>query len=219
MNYLAHFHLAWPDPGLVVGGLEGDYRKGLLQGELPGGIESGVRLHRAIDAYTDTHPVLQQLRSEFPAKLRRYAGILIDLSFDHFLSLHWSQYSDISLQDFRRQVYSTLSEHKLHLSDGSQRMLHRLIEHDLLGMYADWDTIPASAERIGKRFRRENPFLDIGRDLARQRSRIERAFIAFYPDLQSFSLERQGCLNDCPDPQSKIVPANNTLLRNTTSPC
>ena len=51
MNYLAHFHLAWPDPGLVVGGLEGDYYKGPLRGDLPGDIESGVRLHRAIDAY------------------------------------------------------------------------------------------------------------------------------------------------------------------------
>ena len=219
MNYLAHFHLAWPDPGLVAGGLEGDYRKGLLRGELPHGVETGVRLHRAIDAYTDAHPVLQQLRSEFPSNLRRYAGILIDLSFDHFLSVHWSRYCDIPLADFSRQVYAALSEHRLHLSEGSQRMLHRLIDHDILGMYADWGTIPASAQRIGQRFRRENPFLDIDRDLASQRGRMEQAFLSFYPDLQSFSLERQQLLNDCPDPQSKLAPTDNRLSRNRTTPC
>ncbi|NCF19921.1 MAG: ACP phosphodiesterase, partial [Haliea sp.] len=100
MNFLAHFHLAWPDAGLVAGGLEGDYYKGPLRGDLPAAIERGVRLHRAIDAYTDRHPVLEQLRRQFPERLRRYAGILIDISFDHYLSRHWSSFSDIPLGEF-----------------------------------------------------------------------------------------------------------------------
>ncbi len=53
MNFLAHFHLAWPDEGLVAGGLEGDYIKGPLRGALPPDLERGIKLHRAIDAYTD----------------------------------------------------------------------------------------------------------------------------------------------------------------------
>ena len=79
MNFLAHFHLAWPDEGLITGGLEGDYIKGPLHGALPPQIERGIRLHRAIDAYTDGHPLIQQLRRDLPPGLRRYAGILIDL--------------------------------------------------------------------------------------------------------------------------------------------
>ena len=86
MNFLAHFHLAWPDEGLVAGGLEGDYHKGPLRGELPPAIERGVKLHRAIDAYTDSHPLIQQLRRDLPRNLRRYAGSLIDLSFDQYLA-------------------------------------------------------------------------------------------------------------------------------------
>ena len=209
MNFLAHFHLAWPDPGLVVGGLEGDYYKGPLRGELPEGVESGVGLHRAIDAYTDAHPVIGRLKSEFPTKLRRYAGILIDLSFDHFLSLHWSHYCDVPLDDFNQRVYTTLSEHRQHLSDGSRRMLGRLLEHDILGLYADWDTIPASAER-GRRFRRTNPFLDIGRDLTEARGRLEQAFLAFYPELRAYSLDQQAGLNAACTLQSKIAPLDNT---------
>ena len=86
MNFLAHFHLAWPDEGLIAGGLEGDFYKGPLRDDLPEAVARGVQLHRAIDAYTDQHPALKELRAELPPHLRRFAGIVIDLSFDHFLS-------------------------------------------------------------------------------------------------------------------------------------
>ena len=82
MNFLAHFHLAWPEEGLIAGGLEGDYFKGPLPGTLPPRLERGVRLHRQIDAYTDAHPLVKELRGVLPTSLRRYAGILIDLCFD-----------------------------------------------------------------------------------------------------------------------------------------
>ena len=73
MNFLAHFHLAWPDEGLIAGGLEGDYYKGPLRGDLPSGLEQGVRLHRAIDAYTDSHPRVEAVasRPRAAAELRR----------------------------------------------------------------------------------------------------------------------------------------------------
>jgi len=195
MNYLAHFHLAWPDEGLVAGGLEGDYYKGPLRGELPAAIERGVRLHRAIDAYTDNHPQIRQLRRDFPPSLRRYAGILIDLSFDHYLSRHWSDFSDIPLPAFNDEVYRTLQSNAEHLSEGSRRMLRRLVDYDILGLYHDWETVPASAARIGERFKRHNPFTDLERELAPARDRLEQAFLAFYPDLQIFSAKQEISLN------------------------
>lgn len=195
MNFLAHFHLAWPDEGLVAGGLEGDYYKGPLRGDLPRGIERGVKLHRAIDAYTDSHPLIQQLRRDFPAGLRRYAGILIDLSFDHYLSQYWSTFSQMPLSTFNDNVYRALQNHESALSEGSQRMLARLVEHDILGLYRDWETVPASAARIGERFKRHNPFIDVERELAPARDALERAFLEFYPELQTFSVKQQDHLN------------------------
>ena len=97
MNFLAHFQLAWPDEGLVLGALEGDYYKGPLGSELPGDLARGVRLHRAIDAYTDNHAAVAQLRRGFPSGLRRYAGILIDLGFDHYLTQHWHSFSSAGI--------------------------------------------------------------------------------------------------------------------------
>ena len=197
MNFLAHFHLAWPDDELIAGGLEGDYFKGPLKGQLPVGIERGVQLHRAIDAYTDSHPTIEALRREFGGGLRRYAGVLIDLSFDHFLSRHWHRFAELDLSAFSAGVYRSLEQQREQLSPSARRMHARLVEHDLLGLYRQWETVPASAERIGARFRRENPFTGIADELALYRDRLEQAFLDFYPALVEFaSVQRKSWHRD-----------------------
>ncbi len=190
MNFLAHFHLAWPDAGLIAGGLEGDFVKGPLRGALPPHLERGIKLHRAVDAFTDGHSLIQHLRQCLPPDLRRYAGILIDLSFDHYLSRHWSDFSDIPLTDFNSEVYRTLTAQQFILSEGGRRMLARLVEFDVLGLYLQWDNVLASATRIGERFQRSNPFLDLERQLSPAQDTLEQAFLNFYPQLQSFCKQR-----------------------------
>lgn len=195
MNYLAHFQLAWPDDEMVVGALEGDYLKGPLKGHLPVGIEQGVRLHRAIDAFTDQHPQMAALRRHFPLEIRRYSGILIDLSFDHYLSKHWSTYSALPLEAFNANVYRSLQAHQHHLGLNAQRMLSRMLQHDLLGIYGQWGTIGATAARIGERFRRGNPFLQADQHLEPVRVQLEQAFLDFYPELVDFCALKKQQLN------------------------
>jgi len=192
LNFLAHFHLAWPDPGLIAGGLEGDFFKGPLPGNLAASIVHGVRLHRAIDAYTDTHPLIGQLRRELPNDLRRDAGILVDLRFDHYLSLHWSRFSSVPLGEFNDGVHRALASHAGDLSDNARAMGARLAEHDLLNLYGDWNTVIAAARRIGQRFRQRNPFLDIDRQLSPKKDLLEATFLAFYPLLQSYCEHWEG---------------------------
>lgn len=200
MNYLAHFHLAWPDEGLVAGGLEGDFYKGPLRGELPDDLERGIKLHRAIDAYTDGHPLIGQLRRDLPGNLRRYAGILIDLSFDHYLSHHWSTFCDMTLTDFNSGVHRVLDTRQNVLSENARRMLARLVEYDILNLYLNWETVPATAARIGQRFKRHNPFLSIDRELSEARETMEHAFLKFYPQLLSFSKCQAQILSSTQDP-------------------
>ncbi len=195
MNFLAHFHLAWPDEGLIAGALEGDYFKGPLRGQLPAHLERGVRLHRAIDAHTDNHPLIKQLRLQLPPELRRYAGILIDLSFDHYLSVYWSDFSSVPLTEFSRGIHSILRAQEASLSDGARTMLARLVEFDILTRYRQWDTVLATAARIGERFQRHNPFLDLELKLEPAKHGLEQVFLNFYPELQSFCGERTAQLN------------------------
>ncbi|MEM1153189.1 MAG: ACP phosphodiesterase [Pseudomonadota bacterium] len=195
MNFLAHFQLAWPDEGLLLGALEGDYHKGLVGPGLSADMARGVRLHRAIDAYTDSHNVVASLRTELPVALRRYAGILIDLSFDHYLSKHWAHYCDLPLTQFNTSVYRILQERQHEFSEGARTMSTRLIEYDILGCYGEWDSVPASAARVGQRLRRGNPFLDIDSQLAPVRPALESAFTEFYPQLRQFVEDKRDSLD------------------------
>lgn len=206
MNFLAHFHLAWPDDELLAGGLEGDYFKGPLRGQLPPGIERGVALHRAIDGYTDSHSAVAGLREDFPPGLRRFAGILIDLSFDHYLCRYWHEFSDMEQEHFNREVYRSLQQQQARLGSGARSMLGRLVDYDILGAYRDWETVPASAARIGNRFRRGNPFGDVDRELHYLRPALEKAFLAFYPDLLDFVEQHKYGLNFRDGVVSKTAP-------------
>lgn len=186
MNFLAHFHLAWPEELLVAGGLEGDFHKGPLPGDLATPLLDGVRLHRAIDAYTDRHPELARTRRLFPKEGRRFAGILTDLSFDHFLSRHWERFSDTSLPSFSAAIYGMLDRQTDKLSPPAQHMAGRLREYDVLAQYRHWDTVIASAGRIGGRLRRPNPLHRAEELLAPVQEELEQAFLVFYPQLQEF---------------------------------
>lgn len=174
----------------MLGGLEGDFYKGRLPGTLPQVLQDGVALHRAIDAYTDSHEEVVAVRENFPTGLRRFAGILIDLSFDHFLSRHWASYSDLPLGTFNTNIYAILRSHSELLSADAATMAQRIQEYDMLGRYHHWQAVPQSAARIGQRFKRGNPLADTDERLRPLIPQLEQAFLIFYPELINFCQAR-----------------------------
>lgn len=85
MNYLAHIHIANHTQTSLLGNFLGDFVKGQAFNDLPRELATGVRLHRKIDQFTDSHELVKGLRRSFPRDLRRVAGIVIDITFDYFL--------------------------------------------------------------------------------------------------------------------------------------
>jgi len=86
VNYLAHAYLSFGIPDVVVGNLISDFVKGKKQLEYPDSIRKGITLHRAIDTFTDSHPVTRHAKSYFRAVYGLYSGALIDVAYDHFLA-------------------------------------------------------------------------------------------------------------------------------------
>ena len=99
MNFLAHALLAGNDPALIVGGVVGDWIKGPLPGPLPPDLARGVALHRAIDSHAETHPAFQRSRNRVAPDRRRYAGILVDIFYDHLLARDWASLQPMPLAD------------------------------------------------------------------------------------------------------------------------
>jgi acyl carrier protein phosphodiesterase len=183
VNYLAHFHLAQHSDAWMVGALLGEYVKGPLQSAWPVDWEQGIRLHRQIDAFSDQHPTRLRFAQLVPSEYRRYAGIVLDVYCDHLLSLHWRRFQDEPLRQFAMRVYALLAREMAHLSPPAARMAQRLIDHDVLCIYHDWNTVSGALTRIGERFVRANPLSRAGSELLCYLPQAEQIFLEFYPAL------------------------------------
>ena len=138
MNYLAHFHLAGEDPELLAGSLLGEFLRGPVPEDWSPGVRLGVRLHRQVDAFTDAHPVTARSRGRFQPPFRRYAGILVDLFYDHCLARDWSDHSPVPLAEFARAVYARLHARRAEWSLPMQRSILPELERHADGLAEDF---------------------------------------------------------------------------------
>jgi acyl carrier protein phosphodiesterase len=112
LNYLAHAYLSFDDPGILVGNLISDFVKGKKQYDYPPEIQKGIRLHRAIDVFTDDHEMTRLAKDIFRPAYRLYGGALTDVVYDHFLAINDNEFTKNSLLDFSQEVYAQLDRHK-----------------------------------------------------------------------------------------------------------
>lgn len=105
MNFLAHLYLSGDNVDTRMGNFIGDYVKGRSLERYPDGVQKGIFIHRAIDFYTDTHPATFEVRQLFREGYRKYAGVVVDVFFDHFLARYWATFSPFPLKGFTRKFY------------------------------------------------------------------------------------------------------------------
>lgn len=190
MNYLAHLYLADSSAESRLGNFLGDFVKGLLTSHCDrycNEILKGIQMHRAIDHFTDRHPIYLNSKSRIREPYRRFAGIVIDISYDHFLSTHWSAYAECSLDQFIADSYILLKQQRSLLPVRLQTALPTLIAQDWLGSNRTTEGVGLTLRRVASRVRRENvlaaahcEFMDHYRDL-------EADFLEFFPELIQFA--------------------------------
>lgn len=190
MNYLAHLHLGGEAPAQLLGSLYGDFVKGPLAGRWPADIEAAIRLHRRIDAFTDSHSLQARARARFPAERRRYAGILLDLFFDHCLALHWADYADEPLAQFSDRVYRVLAAEPA-LPARLALIAPRMAEQDWLGSYRDFAVLQRVLDGLGRRLSRPGALDGSLAELERLYQPLSEDFRLFYPELIEFARRAQ----------------------------
>ncbi|MGY3958390.1 acyl carrier protein phosphodiesterase [Aeromonas popoffii] len=188
MNYLAHLHLAAHTQSSLTGNLLGDFVKGPLPTGLAAHFDEGIWLHRKIDAFTDAHPEHRAAVACFEAPWRRFGGILVDMLYDHWLSLHWPQFGEAPLPRFLQHSYGQLLADHQHLPDGLPVALKRMAEQNWIASYRHREGLGRALNGIGHRLRR--PIL-LGDALATLDDaswhNSEQGFLRFYPQLMGFS--------------------------------
>ncbi|NJP09697.1 MAG: DUF479 domain-containing protein [Leptolyngbyaceae cyanobacterium RU_5_1] len=193
MNYLAHLYLANETPELIIGSILGDFVKGTLQNLYTPDIRNGIELHRKIDSYTDSHQVVHASKCIITAQRRRFAGIMIDLFYDHFLAKSWSQYSSISLYDFSQHVYGVLVESQAILPDSLGKILPYMIEQNWLISYQEINHIGRALNGISRRLKRPNSLLNSAEELEWNYLLFEENFQIFFPELINFVEHHKEC--------------------------
>jgi acyl carrier protein phosphodiesterase len=193
MNFLAHALLAGDDPGLIAGGVAGDWVKGPIDAVLLDvGFRRGVALHRAIDAYAETHPAFRQSRARVSAARRRWSGVFVDLFYDHLLARDWPQWNVLSLADYTRTVYAALDAivpAQGALDAEAKRALALMRDEDWLSQYATLDGLDDILARMGRRVRRENPLSEGRAELLADLPGFERDFRSFLADAIRFAAD------------------------------
>lgn len=185
MNYLAHVFLARHSSEAMIGGLLGDFVKGSID-TYPAEIRAGILLHRAIDRYTDSHVMVRASCALMSTRRRRFAGIMVDVFFDHFLARHWHRYTDMPLPVFTRAAYGQLLARSAEFPPRLQRVLPHMAADDWLASYRDVEVIDAAINGISRRFRRANPLQGGAQEMLDNYAPLEENFLRFFPELMQF---------------------------------
>ena len=153
MNYLAHLHLGGQRSAQLLGSLYGDFVKGPLPGRFTPELEAAIQLHRSIDSFTDTHPLIKQSIARFPLERRRFAGIVLDVFFDHCLARDWAVYAEQPLDAFTARVYRVLAAEPA-LPERLALIAPRMAAQDWLGSYREFEVLEQVLSGISRRLSR-----------------------------------------------------------------
>lgn len=135
MNYLAHAHLSFKNPDILVGNMISDFVKGKKKFDFPESIQHGITLHRLIDEFTDNHPATAMAKEFFRPDYRLYSGAIVDVIYDHFLANDKNEFTETSLAAFTQWVYNSLQGNFAVLPDSFQKILPHMQLYDWLFNY------------------------------------------------------------------------------------
>ncbi len=190
MNFLAHIYLSFDDEGITIGNFIADGIKSKDYLQYPDKIQKGILLHRAIDSYTDAHPLHKKSSSRLYPAYRHYNRVIVDIFYDHFLAKNWKTYSDVPLHDYVDQFYSLLEQYYPILPESTQRMMPYMIADNWLLNYSKLEGIGKVLSGMNRRTQNKSKMNFAMRELDQYYGSFEEEFTSFFEDLTLFSKQK-----------------------------
>jgi acyl carrier protein phosphodiesterase len=182
MNFLAHLYLSGDNTKIMVGNFIGDFVKGRNALEkFESEIIKGIEFHRAIDAFTDTHPIVSQSKDRLRPKYRHYSGVITDVFYDHYLAKNWSAYHAESLPDFADHAYQIIKSFDEILPLAVKQMLPYMIKGNWLVNYANVEGIHRALSGMSQRTPYESKMDEATTDLIENYTQFKAEFDIFFP--------------------------------------
>jgi len=191
MNYLAHAFLSFNHEYVLTGNMISDFVKGKKKFDYPISIQKGIALHRAIDEFTDFHPVTAKAKKLFRNDYRLYSGAFVDIVFDHFLALDEEQFlNNNGLKNFTETTYGQLLKNASHFPSPFERMFPFMQSQNWLYNYSFKEGIRKS---FGGLVRRAS-YLDESeiafRIFNENYQQLANYYAEFFPQLKEFSFQK-----------------------------
>jgi acyl carrier protein phosphodiesterase len=190
MNFLAHAYLSFGQEDILVGNFAADFIKGKDFMKFSKGIQLGILLHREIDTYTDTHPLVKSAQSYLRPRFRHYSSVITDIFFDHFLAKNWDTFSQTSLELFAQHTYKALEKHLEELPIPFGEMYHWMKTQNWLLNYRELEGIQRTLNGMTKRTSFDSRMNESIEILLEKESEFEIIFFAFFRDLDTFAGEK-----------------------------
>ncbi len=151
MNFLAHVYLSGSDELIQLGNFSGDYVKGTNFSSFPEKVAVGLKMHRTIDSYTDSHPAFAESRKRLVPVYGRYAGVVVDIFYDHILATTWENYCDKPLIPYTRTFYYNMVRNFRYLPKEVKYFLPFVIQSGRLASYATTQGISEALTIMSRR--------------------------------------------------------------------
>ncbi|QKJ63663.1 ACP phosphodiesterase [Flavobacterium sp. M31R6] len=190
MNFLAHIYLSGDNDLIKIGNFMADGIRGKQFESYPSEIQKGIILHRFIDTYTDAHPVFRKSTKRLHENYHHYAGVIVDVFYDHFLAKNWSNYSDESLVDFTNRFYQSLRDNHDFLSERTKGMMPYMIEYNWLVSYQTVEGINRILTQMDSRTKNESKMRFSSAELIEFYTEFEHEFITFFEDVRIHSKQK-----------------------------
>ena len=170
----------------MIGNFIADAVKGSSYQKFPDGIKKGILLHRAIDFYSDNHPVFLKSVERLRPNYRKYAGVIVDIFYDHYLAKNWKNYSDKPLEQFSAKVNSLMLKNVLHFPEKSLMFLRYALRTNLFVSYASIEGMGEVLYGMSRRTTFKSNMELAVKDLKENYSDFENEFRVFFMDAEKF---------------------------------
>jgi len=183
MNHLAHCFLSFDNEDLLVGNFIGDFVKGSTWKNYPEGVQKGILLHRAIDSFTDNHPMTHRSKERIRPFAGRYAGPVMDVLYDHLLAIHWAKYADEPFDVFAEKIYARLEKRAAEMPPVLAERVPQMLAGRFLHGYQSREGLEWVLNRFSRRMVGGMDALALAKFFFAEIEAFSEDFNGFFPDL------------------------------------
>lgn len=186
MNFLAHSYLSFSEEQLV-GNMIADFVKNRDVARLPESIQKGIKLHRAIDTFTDAHPLIHEAKASFRPLVRLYSGAFVDVAFDYFLANDTTENSQREWQEHSQRVYAVLRRYEEFLPEVFKKVLDKMQQDDWLYNYRNEWGIEYSFRNVVNKAQFLDKTANVFPAFLANKDFLREKYEIFFPEIKSFA--------------------------------